>query len=257
MSEDELPKRNLKLEELEEFIAYRFRDRELLMRALTHSSFANEQEDYTRDNERLEFLGDAVLGLAVSDVLFNANSGDEGALTRAKSHLVSARYIGRLAKRMQMGEFLLLGHGEEKDGGRSKKSILANVFEAVIAAVYLDGGMEAAQRFVVRAYGDELEKIDKDGLLRNDYKSFLQELIQGRELPAPVYTLVESSGPDHSKSFAVEVRIGESGPAIAGGSGRSKKIAEQEAARAALALIDEGAIDLESLEKAPENKDRS
>jgi ribonuclease-3 len=252
MNEDESHKRNSSLEELEGILDYRFRDRELLVRALTHSSFANEQEEHTRDNERLEFLGDAVLGLAVSDILFKANSGSEGTLTRAKSYLVSARYLGRLAKRMRLGEFLRLGFGEEKDGGRSKKSILANVLEAVIAAIYLDGGMEAARRFVTHAYGDELEQIDRDGLLRHDYKSFLQELIQGRELPAPIYSLVDTYGPDHSKSFTVEVRIGDGGPSIAHGSGGSKKIAEQEAARTALALIEEGAIDLEILKKSLE-----
>ncbi len=247
MSEDSDSANNESLEELEEILGYKFRDRKWLLRALTHSSYANEQEEETRDNERLEFLGDAVLGLVVSDLLFAANSGNEGALTRAKSYLVSARYIGRLAKSLHFGDFLRLGHGEEKDGGRSKKSIMANVFEALIAAIYLDGGMNSARDFIVRVYGDAIEQIDREGLLRRDYKSYLQELIQGKELPAPVYSLVEASGPDHSKQFTVEVKIGNAKQSLASGSGGSKKIAEQEAARAALALIEAGAIDLDSL----------
>ncbi len=255
MSEDSYSANNKNLEELEEILGYNFRDHEWLLRALTHSSYANEQEEEIRDNERLEFLGDAVLGLVVSDLLFAANSGNEGALTRAKSYLVSARYIGRLAKSLHFGDFLRLGHGEEKDGGRSKKSIMANVFEAVIAAIYLDGGMKSAREFIVRVYGDAIEQIDKEGLLRRDYKSYLQELIQGKELPAPVYSLVEASGPDHSKRFTVEVKIGNAEPALAAGSGKSKKIAEQEAARAALARIEAGAFDLEALRRPEPDKE--
>ena len=250
MSEDSDSANNENLKELEEILGYKFRDRKWLVRALTHSSFANEQENETRDNERLEFLGDAVLGLVASDLLFAANSGDEGALTRAKSYLVSARYIGKLAKKLRLGEFLWLGHGEEKDGGRGKKSILANVFEAVIAAVYLDGGIEEARNFIVRVYGDAIAEIDKEGLLRHDHKSYLQELIQSKELPAPVYSLVEASGPDHSKQFTVEVKIGGAGPVLARGSGGSKKIAEQEAARTARALIEAGAVDLEAFRRS-------
>jgi ribonuclease-3 len=232
------------LDELEEILGYQFEDGELLQRALTHSSFANEQDAVAVvDNERLEFLGDAVLGLVISTLLFKMSGSDEGVLTRAKSHLVSARFIGRLARNLRLGSFLKLGHGEEKDGGRRKNSILANVFEAVIGAVYLDGGMEAARSFIEKAYGDSIAELDRESLLREDYKSYLQELIQSRDLPIPRYTLVRERGPDHSKEFTVEVCIGESERAIARGSGRSKKAAEQRAAQAAVELIEKGDIE--------------
>ena len=233
-------------ESLEQTIGHTFENRELMMRALTHSSYANEHEgEGLRDNERLEFLGDSVLGLAVSDMLFNARTGDEGELTRAKSYLVSARYIGRLARKLHLGDYLLLGFGEEKDGGRRKNSILADVFEALTAAIYLDGGMEAACRFVRLAYGEAIEQADGQGLLRRDYKSFLQELIQAHELPTPRYSLLEARGPDHSKIFTAEVTVGDT--ALGRGSGGSKKAAEQQAAKLALEAIESGSISIEEL----------
>ena len=221
------------LGELETILGYSFGERELLVRALTHSSFANERtEEGLRDNERLEFLGDAVLGLVISDLLFEAIADDEGALTRAKSHLVSARFIGSLSQRLGLSRFIRLGRGEEKDGGRGKNSILANVFEAVLGAVYLDGGMDAARDFLRRAYGDSLAEVDGEGLLRQDYKSFLQEMIQGRELPAPRYALLGSSGPEHLKEFTVEVR------ADLSGLGRDEEETKKERAKW-IALCDE------------------
>ena len=233
---------------LEDLLGYRFKHPELLERALTHSSYANElggMENGIRDNERLEFLGDAVLGLVISDLLFRSTPEDEGALTRAKSHLVSARSQALVAPRYRLGEFLRLGRGEEKDGGRTKGSLLANALEAVVGAVYLDGGMGAARRLITEAFGGELRAYDGERLLRDDPKSYLQELLQARELPAPAYAVVETSGPDHSKDFIVELRVGAS--ALVRGRGRSKKSAEQAAARSAIAKIETGELAPDSL----------
>jgi ribonuclease-3 len=232
-----------KLAGLEELLGYSFRDKELLLRALTHSSYANERPgEGLPDNERLEFLGDAVLGLVISDAVFRSSSDDEGGLTRYKSHLVSALTIRRLAARYELGRFLRLGRGEEQNGGRAKPSLTVNAFEAVLGAVYLDGGLEAAASLVRKTYEQVLLEFDREQLLRQDYKSYLQERIQAYNLPPPSYAVIEESGPDHAKQFTVE--LVHQGRSLAMGKGRSKKAAEQAAARAALDLIERGGLDL-------------
>ena len=193
----------------------------------------------------MEFLGDAVLGLVIADRVYNTRSDDEGGLTRLKSHLVSARTIYRIARVMNLGSFLRLGRGEEQNGGRSKRSLVVDAFEALIAAIYLDGGIKPAAAFIEKAFEPVFNDIDSEQLLRQDYKSFLQEICQARDLAPPDYTLVEESGPDHSKSFTVEVRL--AGKALNRGQGKSKKSAEQAAARGTLEGIESGRIDLDTL----------
>lgn len=231
------------LEPLEELLGYRFRNQALLARALTHSSYANEQADQDiKDNERLEFLGDAVLGLVISDLLFRHVGAAEGKLTLAKSHLVSGRNIRRAAEQYRLGKFLRLGRGEEADGGRRKASILANAFEAVIGAIYLDGGIRAAASFVRRSLKDALQNLDFKRLQRQDYKSYLQELLQAREIAPPGYYVSGITGPEHAKQFTVILKVDDN--TLATGRGKSKKQAEQDAARAALDRIDSGELDL-------------
>ena len=234
------------LGELEKRLGYRFQDRELLVRALTHSSYAHEQAgEPIRDNERLEFLGDAVLGLVVCDIVFHMSGEDEGRLTRLKSHLVSARTGRRLAEDLRLGRYIRLGKGEEQDGGRHKPSLLANAFESVVGAVYLDGGLEAARALILSAYEPVMLYSDFEELIKEDFKSRLQEKLQSHKLPPPEYSVVEETGPAHRKRFTVEIRIGGGEPTR--GTGGSKKSAEQAAAAAALELIDSGGLDLATL----------
>jgi ribonuclease III len=219
---------------LEKSIAYRFRDRGLLEHAMTHTSKANEDvSGGVVDNESLEFLGDALLGFIVADLLFREfPQFDEGAKSKAKASLVSTASLARQAEKLQLGEHLLLGRGEEKTGGRRKQALLADGYEALIAAIYLDGGVEQARAFIVREFREPIDEVRRNGVAGQDYKSALQELLQSRELPLPEYRLVGTAGPDHSKLFEVEVVI--QGDSLARAMGTSKKEAEQEAARAAL-----------------------
>jgi ribonuclease-3 len=219
---------------LELKIGHRFRSRDLLERALTHRSRANEEGGgVSADNESLEFLGDAVLGFIIVDALFRRfPEQDEGQKSKTKAMLVSTPTLARLASRLDLGEYLMLGRGEEKTGGRKKQALLADGYEALIAAVYLDGGMAAARRFVLGEFADLLEEVAKPGFGGRDYKSALQEYLQARDIGLPVYQVAGEQGPDHRKTFEVEVRVGDE--AIAHASGRSKKEAEQEAARLAL-----------------------
>jgi ribonuclease III len=219
---------------LERAVAYRFRDRGILEHAMTHTSRANEDvSGGVVDNESLEFLGDAVLGFLVADILFREfPAWDEGAKSKTKAALVSTATLARQAERLRLGDHLLLGRGEEKTGGRRKQALLADGYEALIAAIYLDGGVEQVRAFVAREFAPLVEDVRRHGLAGLDHKSTLQELLQSRERGLPEYRLAAELGPDHRKTFEVEVVV--NGEAIARGSGPSKKDAEQEAARLAI-----------------------
>lgn len=221
------------LSELEERIGYRFQDKSLLERALTHSSYANEKwKDSLASNERLEFLGDSILGFLVAEQLYRAYPGHpEGDLTRMRAELVCETNLARAAGRLGLGKFLLLGRGEEQGGGRNRSSINADAVESMIAASYLDGGFPAARGIVER-----LILSDAPGRGGSaDFKTTLQELVQRKKNQSLSYTLLEESGPDHDKTFRVEVSL--NGETVGCGSGTSKKRAEQAAAEAAIARL--------------------
>ncbi len=225
---------------LEMSLGYEFRDKGLLEHALTHRSRAHEDASGgVADNESLEFLGDAVLGLVISDRLFREfPEYDEGRKSKAKALLVSAPTLARVGEQLGLGDYLLLGRGEEKTGGRQKPSLIADTFEAVVAAVYLDGGVEAADAFIERLFRDALEDVRAGRTLSGgvaDHKSSLQEWLQANDRPLPVYRPVATRGPDHRKVFEVEVTVGSE--AVSRGEGRSKKEAEQQAASRALLLL--------------------
>jgi ribonuclease-3 len=221
-------------ETLQQAIGYRFRDRGLLEHAMTHTSRANEDvSGGVRDNESMEFLGDAVLGFAVADMLFREfPQFDEGEKSKTKASVVSTATLARQAERLRLGDHVLLGRGEEKTGGRRKQALLADTYEALIAAIYLDGGIEHARAFIVREFTPLLDEVRREGVTGQDYKSALQELLQARDFPLPEYRLVGTQGPDHRKLFEIEVVV--RGEPLASAMGASKKEAEQDAARAAL-----------------------
>ncbi len=221
------------LSAFEERLGHQFQRRDLLTRALTHKSYSHEaRQENIQDNETFEFLGDSVLGFVIGDLLFRRfPTLDEGALSKIKAYLVSASSLAAKARSYGMGDALYLGVGEEKSGGRRKESLLANLFEAMIAAVYLDGGIEPARRLIETSFAKDIESIEPDDLLFHDYKTALQELAQGKGLPLPDYNVIEEVGPDHDKRFVVEVKVGN---LIARGEGSSKKEAQQQAARHAL-----------------------
>jgi len=223
-----------KANELETLLQYRFQNQSLLLTALTHRSFVNENESHGfRHNESLEFLGDAVLGFLISAKIFERFPGcNEGELSKSKAYLVSAANLYRLAEKIHLGEFLLLSRGEEKTGGRKKRAILVDTYEAILGAIYLDGGVDAARRFVERQIDDLLDSLDMRKLMYGDFKSALQEQLHDMGKPEPVYRVVDEIGPDHRKVFVVEVMV--EGSVIARSSGKSKKEAQQEAARIAL-----------------------
>ena len=225
-----------RLESLESKIGYRFGDRELLNRATIHRSFAHESEEDVADNEVLEFLGDAVLGLVVSELLYSRNPElSEGEMSKLKAFLVSSESLARKAEEIDLGAYLVLGKGEEKTAGRLKDSLLANSFEAVIAAIYLDGGLQEATKFVDCTVYRCLSDATEDDARFSDFKSLLQERLQSEGHSLPVYTVVEERGPDHAKTFCVEVEL--DGQAIAVGNGKTKKSAEQMAAELALQAL--------------------
>ena len=221
------------LERLERKLGHSFHDRDRLLRALIHRSYANEQDAEVPDNEVMEFLGDAVLGLIVSELLYRRNPElSEGDMSKLKAFLVSADTLARRAEEIELGTYLVLGRGEEKTAGRAKDSLLANTFEAVIAAIYLDGGLEAATEFVDRLLWPGLtEAVNDDPTLR-DFKSMLQERLQADGRQLPIYRIIEERGPDHDKVFRVEVVV--DGKVLAAGEGKTKKAAEQSAADQAL-----------------------
>jgi ribonuclease-3 len=231
------------LDELEAALDYHFSNHSLLVRALTHSSSANEAQlpdagTIQADNERLEFLGDSVLGLLVSEFLFDAfRHFSEGDLSLLKNHLVSATHLLRVAHRLDLGRYLQLGRGEETAGGRGKQRLLVNAFEAVLAAVYLDGGMAAARNLVEREALlpiDELENIAGSGP-PHDFRAELERLARDRNLPRPLYSQLGETGPGHSRLFTVEVRVGKEYTANA--EGPSKKAASHNAARKVCDLL--------------------
>ena len=221
-------------EELQERVGYRFKDRGLLEHALTHRSRAAEDASGgVADNESLEFLGDAVLGLVVADMLFRTYPGyDEGQKSKIKASVVSAQALGRRAEEIRLGEHLLLGRGEEKTGGRFKQALLADAYEALIAAVYLDGGLPAAAAFLERELRDAIETGAGETVVGQDYKSALQERLQAMGRPLPEYRVAAESGPDHRKVFTIEVVV--AGEILGSARGKAKKEAEQEAARKAM-----------------------
>jgi ribonuclease-3 len=216
---------------LEERLGYQFQDRGLLENALTHSSYANEHRDAgITSNERLEFLGDSVLGMVVADHLYRAYPNrPEGELTRTRAALVCESSLVEVARALELGRYLRLGKGEDGDGGRERPSILADATEAVLAAVYLDGGIAQVRR-VIRAL--ILTNEEELGASR-DYKTILQELVQRESGRTLTYRLVRAEGPDHAKRFSVEVEL--NGRPLGAGVGRTKKAAEQNAAKAAIA----------------------
>jgi ribonuclease-3 len=228
--------REEELRALEQRMGYRFSDLDLLDRALTHSSRANEDATGRgRHNEPLEFLGDAVIGLVVADLLHRRDpEGTEGSKSRARAHLVSAQSLARRARELGLPDLMVLGRGEEKTGGRMKAALWADAYEALLAAVYLDGGYEAAHRFVRDEFARDLER---EGEAR-DAKSALQELLQGRGESVPEYRVAAEEGPSHRRRFRVECWV--QGKMVADGEGHSKKEAQQEAARRALLRLRSG-----------------
>src|ERR1700721_2387855 len=242
---------------LEEGLGYHFRRRAVIEQAVTHSSQAREQEAQqagenkckVNDNEQLEFLGDAVLQLVTSEELFQRFPHfGEGELSKRRAHLVSERHFIRVAQQLELGHYLRLGRGEEKSGGRSKTAVLVDALEAILAAIYLDGGMQPVREFIVREIlAPELVRMDREGgtLPMTDFKSALQETLQGLGMAQPSYVLVEEAGPEHRKTFTVEVRLnatrGDGAAEFVGrAQGSTKKTAEQDAARQFLKYLASG-----------------
>lgn len=231
------------LENLEESLGHKFQNRDILIRALTHSSRVHERaaagdgQTAGADNEQMEFLGDAILGFLISEALVaRFPSYPEGRLSKLKAHLVSAVHLHEVARKLELGQYLFLGRGEEMSGGRAKRTLLVDCLEALIAAAYLDGGIDAARRLVTcwvvgggtsSGLGEGLEAPPLA-----DFKSALQELAQARKLPPPRYVIVKERGPEHSKTFTIEVRIGHDW--VSQAEGFSKKSAAQNAARSVL-----------------------
>jgi len=239
---------------LETALHYHFHRRAVVEQAVTHSSQARELESQqageskykVSDNEQLEFLGDAVLSLITSEELFQRFPHfREGELSKLRAHLVSERHLIQVAQQLEFGHYLRLGRGEEKSGGRGKTALLVDALEAILAAIYLDGGLEAAREFVLREIvSPELERMAIQGgtLPVTDFKSALQEALQGLGLPQPSYVLVEEAGPQHSKTFTVEVRLNMKdgklqGEFVGRAQGSTKKTAEQDAARQLLGYL--------------------
>src|SRR6202790_1803727 len=238
---------------LETTLGYHFRRRAVIEQALTHSSQAREQEAQqageskhrVNDNEQLEFLGDAILALVRSEELFQRFPPfREGELSKLRAHVVSERHLIRVAQQLELGHYLRLGRGEEKSGGRSKTAVLVEALEAILAAIYLDGGLEVARALVLRSViAPELERMERGGgaLPVTDFKSALQEAVQSLGLPQPTYVLVEQAGPEHSKTFTVEARLhmkhGKGKEFVGRAQGSTKKTAEQDAARQLLTSL--------------------
>ena len=219
------------MQEFENLIGYSFKDKTLLLKALSHSSFANEKHSPKDSNERLEFLGDSVLGFITAEYYYKNSTLPEGELTRLRAATVCEKALYEFSKEIELSRFLFLGKGEDLTGGRERPSINSDAFEAIIAAIYLDGGIDEAKRFVLRF----VEKHAKNHGSTKDYKTKLQEVIQKNPEEKVEYVLVGESGPDHDKRFEVEVHLNSN--IIGKGIGKSKKNAEQEAAREALALM--------------------
>ena len=215
-------------------INYQFNNEDLLLTALTHSSYANENK--TQSYERLEFLGDSILSYVVSDYIYkNFTELPEGGLSKLRSAIVCEKSLEQVANKLEFGKYLRLSKGEDMTGGRTRPSILADVFESVLAAIYLDGGMDPAKKFVFDFLGENIDNARKGKTIFEDYKTKLQELVQQKDKHA-TYMGVSEKGPEHNKVFVVAVHI--DGKFLADGKGRSKKEAEQNAAKNALLLLD-------------------
>lgn len=221
------------LKPLMETIGYQFHNLKLLEKALTHSSYSNEGHTHCECYERLEFLGDSVLGFITARYLYEKDRGPEGELTKLRAAVVCEKALCSYSRQLGIGEYMRLGHGEERSGGAQRPSILADMYEAVLAAIYLDGGMEPAERFVLRFIIPEAENQRRRHF--KDHKTTLQEIVQQNPGEQLEYVLVGASGPDHNKVFTVEVHLNSN--IIGQGRGHSKKEAEQEAAREALRLM--------------------
>ena len=223
---------------LESLLGFRFRDPSLFQKALTHRSYCNEMGlSATQSYERLEFLGDAVLEMTVSEELYRRFPEDsEGRLTKTRSNLVRGSTLARVSRGLGLGSMMSVGRGVENSGGHSQESVLAAVFEAVVAAVYLDQGPEAAREFVLRTMSGVLSELDRAGTFQENPKTRLQEFLQGRGAPTPTYRLVNSEGPDHDPMFTVEVLV--DGSVAGAGRGGRKSDAEGEAARVALQRLE-------------------
>ncbi len=217
----------------EEIIGYTFKNKQLIQQALSHSSYSNERKKPNGSNERLEFLGDSVLSIVVSDFLYKNLNVAEGQLTKIRASLVCEKSLHVFAKKISLGDFLLLGKGEENTGGRQRPSILADAFEAVIAAIYLDGGMGAAAKHILHFIPEDVHHTGHP--VFSDFKTILQEVVQKNPEEKVEYVLIGEEGPDHNKRFVVEVCL--NSQMIGRGSGRSKKEAEQLAAKEALELM--------------------
>ena len=221
----------MEYEALERVLGHTFQNRALLETALTHTSFANEARHGTKHNERLEFLGDSVLSIVVAEYLFTHSSLPEGDLTRMRASLVCEAALFTFAQKIGLGRWLRLGHGEEMGGGRTRPSVVSDAFEAVIAALYLDGGIDAARAFILPFVTSALTKQSAE----EDYKTKLQEVVQQNPSERLRYVVASQTGPDHDKHFVVEVHLNSN--CIGSGEGHSKKQAEQAAAKEALALM--------------------
>lgn len=228
--------RKEQLSELEDKIGYHFQKIYLLDRALTHSSYANQLGlTYIEHNERMEFLGDSVLSLVISEYLFRKfKTKQEGKLTRIRAGIVCEPSLYKCAKELDLGQYMLMGKGEEQSGGRVRVSILADAFEALIAAIYIDGGYDNAKSFIISNLSWAVESITKD-IYAFDYKTRLQELVQKAHGAKIKYTITDQKGPDHNKTFYAMVSVNDK--AAGRGQGRSKKEAEQEAAKDALSIL--------------------
>ncbi|OPJ55626.1 ribonuclease III [Alkalithermobacter paradoxus] len=225
------------IEKFEKKIKYSFKNKEYIIEALTHSSYANESKHLNiKHNERLEFLGDSVLGIIVSHHLFvDQNKLPEGELTKLRANIVCEESLSEAANKLNLGQYLLLGKGEEATGGRERISNLADAFEAVIGAIYLDSGMENARKFIMETMSEIIDNSIKGKVFR-DYKTHLQEVLQSKNGEKISYELVEEFGPDHNKKFLMQVKVGEN--VLGLGEGKTKKEAEQKAAKEALQGID-------------------
>jgi ribonuclease-3 len=241
--------KHLPLDHLEEALGHRFANRALLEQALTHSSFARESTEPAADNEQMEFLGDAVLQLVASQELYQRFPAyQEGELSKLRAHLVNAHHLVHCAVQLHLGSYLRLGRGEEKTGGRRKTALLSDAVEALLAALFLDGGLEPvrvfARRYVMGETEEQLARELRSGAALGNYKSALQEYMQSERLGTPLYRVKSESGPDHRKRFLVEVRLKTEDdapiPPLARGRGSTKKLAEQDAARRALQQMKAG-----------------
>lgn len=233
---------NKQIDRLQKVIRVKFKNKNILYRAVTHSSYVNESGKDIKDNERLEYLGDSVLGLVVNEFLFKRYEDyREGKLAKIKSAVVSETTLSNIARSINLGEFILMGKGEEHSGGRDRPSILANTLEAIIGALYLDSGLKICRRFVLSLIKEEIDSVNDFTYLR-DPKTALQEYVQKKYKERPIYQVIDERGPDHKKEFTVRLII--NGREIVTGEGSSKRKAEMNAARASLKRIEDGDIEI-------------